>query len=53
MPVPCCTTDVRVIDWPLSIVGADGDIVPAESAALTVIMSFAVPDAGEDAESFT
>jgi hypothetical protein len=52
-PVPPDGFAVNVIDWPLSIVGADGDIVPAESAALTVIMSFAVPDAGEDAESFT
>jgi hypothetical protein len=44
-PVPPDGFAVNVTDWPLSIVGADGEITPAESAALTVILSVAVADA--------
>jgi hypothetical protein len=52
-PVPPDGLAVNVTDWPLSIVGADGETTPTESALLTVIWSFAVTVAGEDAESFT
>jgi len=44
--VPPEAWDVRVIDWPASIVGADGVIAPEISAGLTATVS-----AGEQAEA--
>jgi hypothetical protein len=53
-PVPPDGLAVNVTDWPLSIVGADGDTEPAENAAaVTVILSVAVADDGEYAPSVT
>jgi hypothetical protein len=51
-PVPLDGFAVRVIDCPMSIVGADGVMAPAVNAGLTVTVSPAEHcDTGDKAES--
>ena len=51
--VPPEAAAVRVMDWPLSIVGLDGVIAPAESTELTVTVAALVAEALSGVEALS